>query len=74
MRLVAGSELFDVIASEKCHHLLMPPLKWHRRLCSVGEKERGTLVGRGADELTTQKIPPHPHWQHELFVVDPAPN
>lgn len=67
MRLVAGSELFDVIASEKCHNLLMPPLKWHRRLCRVGEKERGTLVGRGADELTTQKMPSHP--QIVFFIV-----
>lgn len=57
---VAGSELFDVIASEKRHHLLMLPLKWRRRLCGAGRGgtgggEGGTLVGDAAHELSKEK-------------------
>lgn len=60
MHPVAGSELFDVIASEKRHHLLMLPLKWRRRLCGVGRGgtgggEAGTLVGDAAHELSEKK-------------------
>lgn len=60
MHPVAASELFDVIASEKRHHLLMLPLKWRRRLCRVGRGgtgggEGGTLVGDAAHELSKEK-------------------
>lgn len=60
MHPVAGSELFDVIASEKRHHLLMLPLKWRRRLCRVGRGgtgggEGGTLVGDAAHELSKER-------------------
>lgn len=79
MHPVAGSELFDVIASEKRHHLLMLPLKCRRRLCGVGRGgtgggEGGTLVGDAAHELSKekggekkQKKPSQPHQDRWAF-------
>lgn len=79
MHPVAGSELFDVIASEKRHHLLMLPLKWRRCLCRVGRGgteggEGGRLVGDAAHELSKekggQKKPLQPHKDHvQLFHI-----
>lgn len=51
MHPIAGSELFDVIASEKRHHLLMLPLKRHRRLRGAGGEEReGHAGGNGSSQ------------------------